>query len=203
MMSYPRGSVGRRGGCAVATEPKTTGYTYADLLGFPDDSNRREIIDGELFVTPPPSVVHQRAVVELVVRLAAYRDEHGGEVLVGPVGLYFTDRDFVEPDVVFVLPEHLERVERWRIVAPPDLVVEVSSPSTRLLEVKRKRDLYERGGVPEYWYVDLEADRIEVYRLHEGQYGLPALVGRGDALESIALAGFAVDVRDVLGPPEN
>jgi Uma2 family endonuclease len=49
-------------------------------------------------------------------------------------------------------------------------VVEVSSPSTRRLELVRKRELYQRFGVPEYWYVDLEADRVEVYRLSRGSY---------------------------------
>ena len=45
--------------------------------------------------------------------------------------------------------------------------MEISSPSTRRLELVRKRDLYQRFGVPEYWYVDLELDRVELYVLEE------------------------------------
>jgi Uma2 family endonuclease len=108
----------------------------------------------------------------------------------------------VEPDVLFVAPENVHRVERAFVRSAPDLVVEVSSPSTRRLEIVRKRELYERFGVPEYWYVDLEVDRVEVVRLEAGRYGTPALYGRADRLESPLIPGFAVEVDDLLGPPE-
>ena len=64
----------------MATQPKTTGLTYEDLRNFPDDNLRREIIDGELFVTPSPIRRHQRAVVELAAALLVYQKQHGGEV---------------------------------------------------------------------------------------------------------------------------
>jgi Uma2 family endonuclease len=93
-------------------------------------------------------------------------------------------------------------VEKKFVRSAPDVVVEISSPSTRRLELVRKRELYERFGVPEYWYVDLDADRIEVYRLAEGRYPVPALLIRGQRLESPLLPGFGVGVDEVLGPPE-
>ncbi len=81
----------------------------------------------------------------------------------------------------------------------PDLVVEVSSPSTRRIDVGRKKELYERYRVPEYWFVDLDADRMEVYRLQEGRYGSPALVARGDILSSPLLPGLEASVEAILG----
>lgn len=182
----------------MATEPSATGVTYADLLTFPEDGLRREVIDGELFVTAAPAPRHQLVVAELVARLVRYRDQHGGEVLPGPVDVYFSDSDVVEPDVIFIRADSLERVEERLIRGAPDVVVEISSPTTRQLELKRKRDLYEREGVPEYVYVDIEAARIEVYRLREGGYGLPTLLGRGDTLRLDRLPGFVVPVEDLL-----
>ena len=85
----------------------------------------------------------------------------------------------------------------------PDLAVEVSSPSTRRLELVRKRELYERFGVLEYWYVDLDVDRVEMYRLREGRFGPPTLLGRGGALETTLIPGFAVAVDDLLGPSDD
>jgi Uma2 family endonuclease len=61
----------------------------------------------------------------------------------------------------------------------------------------------ERFAVPEYWYVDLDADRVEVYRLREGRYDLPELLGRGDRLESHQLPGLAIPVNQILGPAED
>src|SRR5439155_1984165 len=102
-----------------------------------------------------------------------------------------------------VRPEHGDRFEQKFFRSAPDVVVEVSSPSPRRLELVRKRELYERFRVPEYWFVDLDADRVEVYRLEEGRYGRSLLFGRGDLLETPQAPGFVLAVDDLLGPPED
>jgi Uma2 family endonuclease len=187
----------------MATQPRTTGLTYADLEKFPEDNFRRELIDGELIVTAAPNTRHQRAVTQLVTEFELYAREHGGEVLPGPYDVYFSDTNVVEPDVLFVTAEHLANIEPKYIRVAPDVVVEVSSPSTRRLELSRKKDLYERFGVPEYWYVDLDADRIEVYLLREGRYGTPTLLSRGDAVSSNQTPGLSVEVDQIIGPAEH
>src|SRR5206468_7159327 len=131
-------------------------------------------IDGELIVTPAPSTRHQDILMRLAGELYQYAKEHSGKVFPAPTDVFFSDTDVVEPDVLFVSPENLARVEEKFVRSAPDVVVEVSSPSTRRLELHRKRELYERYAVPEYWYVDLESDRVEVYRLDHGRYGSPA-----------------------------
>ena len=181
----------------MATQPKT-GLTYRDLEAFPDDNLRRELIDGELVVTPAPATRHQGVVVALVFALETYRRQRGGRVYPAPTDVYFSDVNVVEPDVLFVKPENIERVEARFVRSAPDLVVEVSSPSTRRLELVRKRELYERYAVPEYWYVDLDADRVEVYRLRDGRYGTPALLGSGEVIESPNLPGLSVPVGELL-----
>jgi len=187
----------------MATEPKTTGLTYADLEAFPEDNFRRELIDGELIVTAAPSTRHQRAVLELGAALLAHSKAKGGEAYVAPTDVFFSDTNVVEPDVLFVRAEHVDRVEKKFVRSAPDLVLEVSSPSTRRLELVRKLELYARFGVPEYWFVDLDAERVEVYRLAAGGYVRPILLGRSDRLESPEVPGFGIGVDDLLGPPED
>jgi len=119
-----------------------------------------------------------------------------------PTDVFFSDVNVVEPDVLFVRADHVERVEKKFVRSAPDIVVEISSPSGRRLELVRERELYERFEVPEYWYVDLDADRIEVYRHTEGRYPVPVLLGRGDRLTSPLVPDFDVAVDEVLGPPE-
>ena len=186
----------------MATQPKTTGLVSEDLQQFPDDNFRREIIDGELIATPAPSTRHQGVMVKLSARLFAWVEEHGGQVFVAPTDVWLSGSNVVEPDVLFVRPENLGRVERSYVRSTPDVVVEVSSPSTRRLEIVRKRDLYERFRVPEYWYVDLDAERVEVFRLGAEGYGHPLLLGRRDRLQSPQVPGFALDVDDLLGPAD-
>ncbi|HWB72730.1 MAG TPA: Uma2 family endonuclease, partial [Egibacteraceae bacterium] len=148
----------------MAVPAPQTGLVYGDLERFPDDNLRRELIGGELIVTPAPRPRHQEAADELTFRLRAYTRKHGGRANSAPLDVHFAPEDVVEPDVVYLAPEHLDRIDERYIRGAPDVVVEVSSPSTRHLELVRKRELYERYGVPEYWYVDLDAERVEVYR---------------------------------------
>jgi Uma2 family endonuclease len=186
----------------MATEP-TTGLSYDDLQRFPEDNLRRELIDGELIVTAAPTTRHQMVVTVLIARLFAYSEANGGLVLPAPTDVYFSHTNVVEPDVLFVRAENLAKVERSFIRSAPDLVVEVSSPSTRQLELVRKRELYERFGVPEYWFVDLDADRVEVYRLEGDKYRTPRLYARGEILEAAEIPGLALPVGEILGEPED
>ena len=185
----------------MATQPKTTGLTYEDLRNFPDDNLRREIIDGVLFVTPSPIRRHQRVVVELAAALLAYEKEHGGEVYPAPMDVFFSDTNVVEPDVLFVGPERLPGTDPAKVVVVPDLVVEVSSPGTRRRDLSLKKDLYERFGVPEYWFVDLDAERLEAYRLQEGRYRSPEILQAADTLSSPMLHGFSFDLSQILEKP--
>src|SRR6266542_4584479 len=178
----------------MATEPRTTGLRYDDLAAFPEDNLRRELIDGELIVTAAPALRHQRVVRRLVVALDRYAEANGGEVFPSPTDVFLSETNVVEPDVIFVRAENARKLEERFVRSAPDLVVEVSSPSTRRLELIRKRDLYERFGVPEYWYVDLEAERVEVHRLAADRYGAPQLRLRHERLETPLIPGFGIAV---------
>jgi len=180
---------------------RTTGLTYDDLLEmFPEETNQRvELIGGELIVTPSGTPRHQRAVVKIVGRLLAYEQERGGRVYPAPLDVWLTERDVLQPDVLFLLPGSLEKQEPALIRSAPDLAIEVSSPSTRQDDLGRKLDLYARHGVAEYWFVDLEAGRIEVRALQGSAYAEPETYGRSDTLRSRVLEGFTAAVDDLLG----
>src|SRR5262249_56692053 len=104
----------------------------AALQKSPDDLSRRAITAGGPLVTPAPGRRHQRAVGDLLRLLLQYVDEHGGEALTAPVDVRFSDVDIAEPDLVFVRAERVPSLgDEPFIGVPPDLVVEVSSASTR------------------------------------------------------------------------
>ena len=80
--------------------PVDTRLTYDDFCLLPDDGKRREIIEGELFVTPSPLTLHQRASIRLGARLWHFVDSHKlGEVFAAPFDVVFSDIDVVEPDL--------------------------------------------------------------------------------------------------------
>jgi Uma2 family endonuclease len=192
---------GRRGSFVGTAPPAgTSGLTYEDLLALPDaGSTRYELLDGELLVTPAPTIRHQRAVGRIYAALLAYTSTYGGEALVGPVDVYFADVTVFEPDVVALRHDSLDRIEAKRLVGPPDVVVEVSSPSTRRTDLVRKRRVYEREGVPEFWFVDLDADQVHVYRLGpDGVYGSPSVALPDGEVTSHVLDGFVIAAEDAL-----
>lgn len=178
----------------------TTRYTLDDLWDFPDDRKRRELIDGVLYVTPQARVRHQRVIFKITHRIGDWVDEHGGDVF-GPANVDLAFDTHFEPDVVFLTPEHAP-AEGLAVTFPPDLLVEVSSPSTRSYDLGVKRRAYERHGVTEYWFADLVAEEILVHRLRDGRYGEPARYGRGGTFTSALLPGLVLDVDDLLGAPE-
>ena len=142
-----------------------THWTVAMLNERPDDGNRCEIIDGELFVTPAPTFRHQDAVLCLYRLLFEYVETIGRFMLVAPADVPFSENTQVQPDL-FVLPRQLggKRPVAFGDVGVLTLAVEVLSPGTTRVDRERKRDLFRRQRVPEYWVVDVDGRAIERYR---------------------------------------
>lgn len=152
----------------MATHPARRGWSYAEFARLPDDGNRYEIIDGELCVTPAPRPLHQEMVGRLLETLRPFVRVHGlGRVYPGPIDVLLAEGDYLTPDLVFVRQEQLPTVTDRGVESPPDLVIEVISPSTALRDRGLKRERYARFGVPEYWVVDTQFNRVEVY--HPGE----------------------------------
>jgi len=109
--------------------PLKTKLDYDDLATAPEDGNRYELLDGDLFVTPAPSPQHQRASKRLQRQLEHYFEERGlGEVFNAPLDVILTRRDVVEPDLVVVADA--QQISARGIEGAPMLVVEILSPST-------------------------------------------------------------------------
>ena len=153
----------------MATHPAVREWTYAEFARLPDDGNRYEVIAGELYVTPPPETPHQVVSGRLHLELASFamKQHQLGEVLYSPLAVLFGEGDYMEPDLVFLRNEHKHYRTRRAIEGPPDLVIEILSPSTTRQDRGIKRERYAHYGVSEYWIIDADRRRVEVYRLQE------------------------------------
>lgn len=176
--------------------------TYEDLRHYPPDGKRHELIDGDHFVNPAPVPRHQ----ELVIRLA-YHFMHvtlggnAGRVYTSPIDVVLSEFDVVEPDLVFLAEADLARIRDTHIDGPPNLVVEVLSPSTRKYDEITKRNLYERHGVDEYWVVDPDLEQVKIYRRQGGSFApkIELTVGAGDVLATELVPGFELALADLFG----
>jgi Uma2 family endonuclease len=171
---------------------------YDDWLELPHDGPLYELIDGELFVTPPPNIRHQRVSRDLEFLLMTYlRRSPKGELFDAPVGVRLDDRSVLEPDLVIVLREHAAVVGAQVIEGAPDLVIEVLSPGTASRDLGIKREKYRSKCIGEYWIVDPANARVEVLVLENERYVRFGLFTRGDALRSKVLADFELAVGEI------
>ena len=142
-------------------------WTVEMLDALPDDGNRYEIIDGELFVTPSPRYDHQYVVGELHARLLAYlKPARVARPLFSPSDVRRADqrRNRVQPDVFVARYVDGKRPHFPLDLADLLLVVEVLSPSTAMYDHHKKRKLYLEANVPAYWIVDADARTVSVWR---------------------------------------
>jgi Uma2 family endonuclease len=166
---------------------------YSDLQVTPDDGRRYELVRGELLVSPSPTPTHQRVLKRLHLALVEYFEGRAlGEVFFAPVDLILTNHDVFVPDLLVVGDP--SSVSGRGIEAPPLLVVEILSPSTRKQDRGLKAQRYRELGVRHYWIVDPDGRRIECLR-SEGRAFRTRLEAEGDAtIEHPDWPGLIVDL---------
>jgi Uma2 family endonuclease len=176
--------------------PVDTRLTYDDFCLLPDDGKRREIIEGELFVTPSPQTPHQRAAICLSAHLWQFVRSHKlGEVFAAPFDVVFSNLDVVEPDLLFISNARAHVLTNKNVQGAPDLVVEVLSESTARVDRSIKLKLYGKFGVQEYWIIDPEGPSAEIYRCGDKGLDLVANLSPTDALTSPIFPGFSLPLR--------
>ncbi len=173
-------------------------FTYDDLLDFPDDGKHYEIIDGELFMSPSPLTWHQRALGNLYFIFRKFAKENNlCEVFMSPYDVILSESDVVQPDIVVVLDTNSHIITRENIKGVPDFLIEILSPSNRKYDVKKKRALYERYGVKEYWLVDPDLENIQKFVLQEGKYIDCGIFEEEALVSSDVIKGLTFPVKEV------
>jgi Uma2 family endonuclease len=171
-------------------------FLATDIWDTPDDGNRYEVIDGELYVSPPPVRDHQHASSQLHGTLWSYLQTNPiGLLYAAPFGVVIDGRSGVQPDLVFVSNEHREILTSDGIEGAPDLVVEILSPSTRSRDLGIKLRRYEAAGVPHYWILDPRTRTLEARELRpDGFYGEPVSYGPNDVFRPSLFPGLEIEV---------
>jgi Uma2 family endonuclease len=140
-------------------------WTLEELHRLPDDGNTYELVRGELFVTPPPSVAHEELASVLRGILVPYVDARKLGRVYSPRAVVQALKSQVEPDIM-VRPIAAQGL-RWSELPVPILVVEILSVTTRRRDFEPKRKFYFDAGVAEYWMIDGWQRTIHVARPNE------------------------------------
>ncbi|MGH7898131.1 MAG: Uma2 family endonuclease [Candidatus Binatia bacterium] len=172
--------------------------TYEDYLELPDDGKQYEILDGELFVTPAPVPRHQRVSRNLQWILEAYVRAHRvGEILDAPIDVILAPTTVAQPDLLFIRSGRESIVTERAVEGPPDLVVEIVSPSSSRKDRTTKAMLYARFGIENFWIVDPDERTFEIWQLAGGSYRRVARGIDEAAIEPNLFPGLVISLRQI------
>jgi Uma2 family endonuclease len=156
-------------------------------LGEDPPGVRLELVNGEVAVSPSPQPNHSFVDTRLRVLLGNHIDTHDLGELYGDVDTIFGKHDVRRPDLIFFAKDRLQLIGQKAMEGPPDLCVEIISPSSTNIDRKQKFKQYEKGGVANYWIVDPENKTLEGYSLVNGKY---RLAGKAEKTQTLSLPPF-------------
>lgn len=183
------------GTAAISPEER---YTYKEYKAWPE-GERWELIEGVAYaMSPAPTRLHQKFVVDLVGKLYAFLKGKPCELLVSPIDVFLpASRDEAEDEVdTIVQPDVIVVCDRDKLIEKgvrggPEFVVEILSHSTAMKDLGKKKALYAKHGVREYWIVNPEDLAVLVYRLEGTEFGRVREYKAGEDVDSTVLPGFA------------
>lgn len=135
-------------------------------LAYQEEYKEYELIDGEVYMMARPSLEHIAIEDNITVIFKNYLQGKRCRSFSEP-DVYLSEQDHVIPDAVIVC--NLDLLRNGRVNGAPDLIVEILSPSTARNDKLRKKAIYEKYGVKEYWIVDPINKSIEVFHLIDGK----------------------------------
>jgi len=177
-------------------------YSWSDYLAWPE-GERYELIDGVAYaMSPAPRRRHQEISGEIFRQAANALSGNPCRVYDAPFDVKLSaDEDdeaptAVQPDITVTCDR--SKLTEQGMTGPPDLVAEIVSPESGLIDRRRKFHLYERFGVSEYWIVDQDEQVVEVYRLgDDGSYRRSGVYGPEDTVTAGAVPGLVVSLAEV------
>jgi Uma2 family endonuclease len=182
--------------------PEQGAWSESEYLAL-DTNHLVEFSHGNIEVLPMPSQTHQLIVLFLWSALTRFLKQRKSAdvVLVAPFRVRLQAGKYREPDLMLMQAEHIDRRHNvyWD---GADLVMEVVSPDARDRDFKTKRSEYALAGIPEYWIVDPQFQRVTVLSLAGESYAEHGVFARGETATSVLLDGFAVSVDEIFDSAE-
>jgi len=148
---------------------------------------RLELVDGEIAMSPSPEPKHSFVITRFSQLLFNHIDAEDLGQLFTDVDTIFGEHDVRRPDLLYFAKGRLHLIGEKAMEGPPDLCVEIISPSSRTTDRKNKFKQYAKGKVAHYWIVDPHEKTIEGYKLSAGKY---KLVGSGKDDDLVRLPPF-------------
>ena len=171
--------------------------TDRELMALPSGGYKRELLHGEIVMTPAGSE-HGDTVAQFTVIFGAFVYERRlGRLFDGQTGFRMKSRDVLSPDISFVSQARLRRIggtPKGFFEGAPDLAIEFLSPRESKRRLKEKLEQYFRSGTQLAWIMDPAPRTVAVH--HDN--GSTELLTKNDVLSSPSLVpGFQIAVSKI------
>jgi Uma2 family endonuclease len=177
-------------------QPKLLTYDdYARLT--PPDSGNYELHNGKIIFMPSPLSPHQIISMNLSVEMGGFIRQHKlGKLLAAPMDVRFTPNDVVQPDLLFVPTDKLDRIKKI-VEGAPDLIIEIKSDGNTANDMSYKKYLYETNGVLEYWIIYPNKKTMSQYALIDDELRFQRTLTLADTVKSLVLVGFEMAMTEI------
>jgi len=173
------------------------GLTFDDFVAIIPDGQQADLLDGVIYVASPDNTDAGDLNTWLSTVLQSFVDMRDlGKVYAARIAYRLGPHDSPEPDLSFLAKAQLSRRQRGYIDGPPTLAIEIVSPDSVERDYVKKRMLYRKAGVREYWIVDPDAGHVTFLSLRGGKYQRIKPVKH--IYKSEAVPGFQIDERWLL-----
>jgi len=163
------------------------------------------LIDGTLFLHAAPSWQHQKVLKELMFIFGNYLKDRDYEIFSAPFDVFLEAKDehevenattVVQPDLTIICEK--SKLAKTGYIGVPQMIIEITSPSTVRLDRVLKFNKYEEAGVKEYWVVEPENKIITCFVLEpDGRYGRPKIFSEGDIIKVVTFPGLEIHVNKI------
>ncbi len=166
-----------------------------EYLALGETSDRYELVDGVIFMSPSPFPPHNEESFEVLGQLHAFSRQSRSVRVFAETDVVFSRALVYHPDIVVYRTDRLRRGRLSRLDTPPDMVIEILSASMKPYDLITKRGDYQRYGVGEYWAIDPDDCKVRCWRREPGDPGVFAeSTGAGSTMPSAAVPGFCLDL---------
>jgi Uma2 family endonuclease len=184
-------------------QKKETIYSYADYLTW-NDNERWELLEGVPYNLSSPSDIHQAISGNIFALWHNYLKGKSCRVYYAPFDVILSEGnckdeeifDVLQPDIIIVCDKN--KISRKGCTGAPDIVIEILSPSTASKDCIKKKDIYEKNRVPQYWIIDPDDEELFIFKLNRNFiYGRPEKYKKEDIIKVETFEGLEINVKEI------
>ncbi|AEM74885.1 Uma2 family endonuclease [Caldicellulosiruptor acetigenus] len=178
--------------------------TYSDVQKI-SENKIYSLIDGTLYLHAALSWQHQKVLKELMLFFGNYLKDKDCEIFSAPFDVFLEAKDelevdsattVVQPDLTIICDK--SKLAKTGYIGAPQMIIEITSPSTVRLDRVLKFNKYEAAGVKEYWIVEPENKIITCFVLEpDGRYGRPKMFSEGDTIKVATFPDLEINVDEI------